>query len=69
MDDFKWPAIMLSSMFAAFAAMVISVSYKDSVEKPALQKLQQECIQEGYGKIVDGKFKLIKKGAIKCQQK
>jgi len=61
MDDFKWPAIMFATMFVGMGANFCMIEYKESITKPELQKLQQECIQEGYGKVVNGKFELIRK--------
>lgn len=58
MDDFKWPAIMFSCLFIG---MGVSFSVEAYVEKPALTKLQMECVEQGYGKMVNGKFELVKK--------
>lgn len=62
MDDFKWLCIAAAVGAIGMSANFCMKEYRYSIEKPELQKLQQECIQEGYGKVVNGKFELIKIG-------
>lgn len=60
MDDNKWFCIMGIFFFIGMAVSMSFDSYYKSIELPQLKQLQLECIEEGYGKMVGGKFVLIR---------
>jgi len=60
MDDNKWFCIMGIFFFICMSISMSFESYYKSIELPKLKQLQIECIEEGYGTMENGRFKLIK---------
>lgn len=55
-NEFKWLMIMFCAMFVVFAVGIAGDAYVSSITKPELQKLQQECVELGYGTYQNNKF-------------
>lgn len=56
MSENKAITIVLCVFFALFAFGILCRSYVDAVNNPKLIKLQQNCVEHGYGYYENGKF-------------